>query len=136
MQSETSQKSKIKLFSLVKKLSEFPVITLNSSREESKHLLLFKCLKQKINAKTLKLLVRTFIENTFLLLKLHLPKASIIIIGKNSDVPSVQKLSWDTLHRYRLPWEHPWFKSAYTISEGKQQCSIVRAKMCIKLVQC
>ena len=39
----------MELFSLVIKLSKFPVITLNSSREESKHLLLLKCLKQKIN---------------------------------------------------------------------------------------
>ena len=40
--SEPSQKSKMKLFILVKNLSEFAVITMNFPREKSKHLLLLK----------------------------------------------------------------------------------------------
>ena len=41
------QKSKMKLFSLLKNLSKFLVIALNSSRKESNHLLLFQCLNRK-----------------------------------------------------------------------------------------
>ena len=58
MCSETVEKSKMKLFSLVKKLSKFPLTTCNSLSEASKHLLLLRFLKQKINAKPLKLLVQ------------------------------------------------------------------------------
>ena len=48
----------MKLFAFVKNLSKFPVNTLNFPRKESKNLLLLKYLRQKINVKPLKLLVR------------------------------------------------------------------------------
>ena len=48
----------MKFFTFVKNLSKFPVNTLNFPRKESKNLLLLKHLKQKINVKPLKLLVR------------------------------------------------------------------------------
>ena len=56
--SEPIKKSKMKLFPLVKNLFEFPVITISFLKEESKRLLLLKWLKQKINAKLLKLLMQ------------------------------------------------------------------------------
>ena len=42
-------------FSLVQNLPKFPVIKLNFQRKESKDQFLLKCLKQKINARPLKL---------------------------------------------------------------------------------
>ena len=45
-------------FSLVKKLSKFPLITSNSLSGESRRLLLLRRLKQKIDVKPLKLLVQ------------------------------------------------------------------------------
>ena len=83
-------------FSLVKNLCKFPVITLYNPRVKSKHLLLLKCLKQKINAKFLTLLVQ-LMAHTISLIKLQFPKAGMIIVAENRDIQSVHKLSCDTI---------------------------------------
>lgn len=67
-----------------------PVITV-----KSKHLLLLKCLKQKINRKPLKLLMQLMAHT--ISLKLKFLKAGLIIVGKNRDILSVHKLPCNTI---------------------------------------
>ena len=56
-------KYKMKFFSLLKNLPSIPVIALNVPGKQSKHLLLFKCLRQKINGKPLKFLLQLIPHN-------------------------------------------------------------------------
>ena len=125
----------MKLFSLVKKLFKFPLITLNFPREETKHLLLLRRLKQKINAKPFKLLVQLMAHT--ISLQLQLAKVEMIIICENRDVPSVHKLSWwNNLQTTDIARDFPrsihdaacCIYTCCTISESKEQWNIVRAK--------
>ena len=90
---EPSQKSKMKVFSIVSNLSKFLVITLNIPRKQSKHLLLLKCSRQKINAKLFMLLVQLMMIHTFSF-KLHFPKSGI---EESRNILSINKLSGDTI---------------------------------------
>ena len=67
----------------------------NYPREETKHPLQLRCLKQKINTKPLKLLVQLMAHTNSL--QLQLPKTDMIIISENRDIPSVHKLSWNAI---------------------------------------
>ena len=57
-------KTQSTLFSRFRHMPKLPLIALNFPRKESKHLLLLKCLKQKITAKPLKLLIQLMVRST------------------------------------------------------------------------